>query len=353
MVSPSGMSMRIEGFKGRLRLRFTYQGIRKCLSLGLPDTATNRLRAEQVALLIRSDIERGCFDFSLDKYREKKDQIKPASTTFESIAKEWLKANKNGLDNRTLQWYEGALKRVNHLELKTLIYSDILTALNGLSNTTAKRYLTIYKTCWSWGLQHRLFDRVDDPFKGVFISKKKQSTRIEPFNSKEIKLIINGFDEFYPEYKSIIVFMLETGCRTSEALGLMWKDFSKELTSVTINRQLTRGELKPPKNGKIRRYKLSLSTTALLTVLPKNKPFVFHGGDWDDRSIYTRWKKVLTEKNIKYRKPYNTRHTFVSHCLESGANVFQIAQVTGHDPNVLLSNYAGVISEPEAPSIHY
>lgn len=345
--------MKIEGFQGRLRLRFTYQGVRKCLSLGLPDTATNRRKVEAVVLWIESDIERGCLDVSLNKYRVKGEQRQPKTSTFKQISQEWLKANRGDADKRTIQWYQGAFKRIDDLEIDEINYSDVLTALKDLRSTTARRYLTIYKSCWEWSLEQRLIDRVDNPFKGISLGKKKKAERPEPFSAREIRLILDGFNEFYPEYNSFISFLLETGCRLGEALGLKWQDLNKELTVITIKRQLTRGEVKLPKNNKIRRYKLSLTTTALLTTLSKDKLYVFHDGSWDDRGIYKRWRRVLLEKQIKYRKPYNTRHTFVSHCLEMGSNLYEIAQVTGHDPTVLLSNYAGMLSEPEAPVIKY
>jgi integrase len=46
---------------------------------------------------------------------------------------------------------------------------------------------------------------------------------------------------------------------------------------------------------------------------------------------------------VSYRKPYNTRHTFISHALASGMNPMTIAQMAGHDPEVLFANYAADI----------
>ncbi|MBE9016106.1 site-specific integrase, partial [Chroococcidiopsidales cyanobacterium LEGE 13417] len=55
---------------------------------------------------------------------------------------------------------------------------------------------------------------------------------------------------------------------------------------------------------------------------------------------------------IDYRKPYTTRHTLVSHALDLGMNPVVVAQLTGHDVQVLFKNYAGnVNSRPQLPEL--
>ena len=64
----------------------------------------------------------------------------------------------------------------------------------------------------------------------------------------------------------------------------------------------------------------------------------------DDHNFRNRaWKTVLKDAGVSYRKPYNTRHTFISHALAGGLNPMTIAQMAGHDPEVLFSNYAADI----------
>ena len=55
-------------------------------------------------------------------------------------------------------------------------------------------------------------------------------------------------------------------------------------------------------------------------------------------SLYNRaWCRVLAA----YRKPYNTRHTFVSHAIDQGNLPIEVAEVTGHDERTLFKNYLG------------
>lgn len=51
----------------------------------------------------------------------------------------------------------------------------------------------------------------------------------------------------------------------------------------------------------------------------------------DDAPIRkTAWTPTLTKAGVKYRKPYNTRHTFASIMLSSGAHPMWVAKQLGH-----------------------
>lgn len=89
---------------------------------------------------------------------------------------------------------------------------------------------------------------------------------------------------------------------------------------------------------------------------PKPDALVFaspKGGAIDDHNFRNRaWKTVLTRLEIDYRKPYNTRHTLISHALDLGMNPVAVAQLTGHDVRMIYQNYAGnVNSRPRLPEL--
>ena len=65
-----------------------------------------------------------------------------------------------------------------------------------------------------------------------------------------------------------------------------------------------------------------------------------------------KYQTVLSKVGVEYRKPYNTRHTLISHALDRGMNPVEVAQLTGHDVQTLYENYAGnVNSRPMLPEI--
>jgi integrase len=67
------------------------------------------------------------------------------------------------------------------------------------------------------------------------------------------------------------------------------------------------------------------------------------------------WKPIVTAlvkegKIREYLPTYNTRHTFISLCLDAGIGVAQIAEWVGNSPEIILKNYAGAVRKVEVPS---
>ncbi len=184
----------------------------------------------------------------------------------------------------------------------------------------------------------------------------------KPFTKEEIGAIIQAFrtDCYYHHYADYVEFLFGTGCRTSEAIGLRWKHLSDDCSTVWIGESLSRGVRKPTKTNRARTVTLTLNLQAMLL---KRKPanldpdeLVFSspkGGAIDDCNFRNRaWKTILTRLEIDYRKPYTTRHTLISHALDLGMNPVMVAQLTGHDVQVLYENYAGnVNSRPRLPEL--
>lgn len=72
----------------------------------------------------------------------------------------------------------------------------------------------------------------------------------------------------------------------------------------------------------------------------------YRPASYDSKNFCKRyWEPVLGELGIDYRRPYTTRHTLISHGLESGMNPVAVASLTGHVrtlyENAGLVNLAG------------
>jgi integrase len=81
------MRVKVEAFKGWLRLRWSHAGERYCLSLGLPDGLVNRSIATARAAIIEGDLATENFDLSLTKYRPQK-QVSASSMTVIELVKD-------------------------------------------------------------------------------------------------------------------------------------------------------------------------------------------------------------------------------------------------------------------------
>lgn len=223
-----------------------------------------------------------------------------------------------------------------------------------LAPETRRRTLETLSSCYLWGIEESFVSH--NPWRNLSKLIKVSKPDIQPFTVDEVKKIVRGFDEEYPEYVSFVKFLLLTGCRIGEATGLRWTDVV-DYQRITFASQLTRkGERKPVKNGKPRTFCLNVDTQVLLKNLHRSQyqdlVFTVKGKFVHSNSLLQRWEKVLDHQKVFYRCPYNCRHTFVSHCIHQGMNPLQIASVTGHDPFVLFTHYAGLFEQPQVPELY-
>ncbi|MCV6610308.1 MAG: tyrosine-type recombinase/integrase [Amphritea sp.] len=72
------------------------------------------------------------------------------------------------------------------------------------------------------------------------------------------------------------------------------------------------------------------------------------GKPWGGDHIIRKrvWTSALAKAGIKYRNPYQTRHTFASTMLSAGKNPLWVAQQTGHkDWGMIRKVYGRWITE--------
>jgi integrase len=349
----------IENLRGNLRLRWMYKGERYCISLGLPDTAVPRCIAQSKASLIEADMLNQVFDSTLKKYRGE-DPHNPAESglTVSALFDQLFQLRAKRFTGTTHERYRAIAKRLGAFFGVALASSvdeaqadRFRESLGTLQPITQLQYLGLVNACWVWGNKQGLLS--SNPWVEVIKIQVPPQQRPRPFTAIEIKSILDGFktSRYYRYYWPFVRFLLGTGCRTGEAVGLQWGHLAKDCSKVWIGQSVSRGKRKSTKTNKDREFKLpGYLVTELQARRPENcKPtdLVFpalRGGAIDASCFRSRaWVSVLRTAGVEYRKPYNTRHTFISHALAQGANPVAIAQMTGHDLETLFKHYAADI----------
>lgn len=56
--------------------------------------------------------------------------------------------------------------------------------------------------------------------------------------------------------------------------------------------------------------------------------------------LHHQWRLTLKALGIRYRPPYNARHTYATMCLMAGMMPALIAKQLGHSIQILLTRYA-------------
>ena len=231
-----------------------------------------------------------------------------------------------------------------------------------LSPSVRRERLRLIQAAWDWGIANDYLGLKDsNPWADMTLRVRVEPKQMpKPFSREEITAIVEAFrnSRYYSHYSDYVEFLFGTGCRTAEAIGLCWKHLTDDCSSVWIGESLTRGVRKSTKTNRARTITLSSKLQQMLLARRPENPdpegLVFRsarGGSIDDHNFRNRaWTTIIDELGIDYRKPYNTRHTFISHALDMGMNPVEVAQLTGHDVQTLYENYAGSVnSRPRLP----
>lgn len=146
-----------------------------------------------------------------------------------------------------------------------------------------------------------------------------------------------------------VIFLLETGLRRGELLGLMWKDIDLNAKTMTVSRSFStvngKGTICKPKHGSVRTIPLLPIAVEVLLRQPHDTLYVFpspKSRKLEDPNHFNRrlrnWMKQFPEE-IRCT-PHELRHSFASRLQRRGVDIYTISQLLGHrDIEVTASVY--------------
>lgn len=337
-------------------ISFQYKGIRCRERIRLQPTKLNfdyvvNLRGE-----ILNQIERGSFDYAQffpDSPRARTlSDVPGRAITFEEALENWLRRAKSEVQKSTYIGYEKSVHNdlipaFGHMTLAQLKKSDVRNWASGLT-CSGKRISNMLTP-----LRQVLADALDDdlitknPLFGWTVKKKgDKKPQPDPFTPEEISKILTNADG---QIASLITFWAWTGLRTSEIIALEWGDVDAKF--VHIRRALVENEIKGPKTESGNRSVLLLSPARKALKAQRQHTYfagqaVFHNprtnAPWRSNKAFPEhyWKPLLRKAEVRYRQPYQLRHTYASTLLSSGENIHWLAKQMGHrDATMILRTY--------------
>jgi integrase len=245
---PKG-SVKIQIFKDRLCLVWSWQGKRFWLYIGLPDTIANRKAASIKASQIELDIGSGNFDPSLVKYKPQKQESISVSDLFH----QFIEYKRRKIEPATLAKYLGLQKHVSvFFKNKTCVsvsesvaekFRDWLGQTQKLEPVTVRERVMLMSACWEWGQKKKLL--VENPWDEVKVSVPPKQ-RPQPFTLAEISVIVQKFrsDSNRCHYADYVEFKFGVGLRTGEAAALLWRHCSSNCDRIWIGESLSNGSRK-------------------------------------------------------------------------------------------------------------
>jgi integrase len=190
-----------------------------------------------------------------------------------------------------------------------------------------------------------------DPFTALQWPRLK-AAKPDPFTEEERDSLIGYFRTNVPFYFPFVYTLFFTGMRPSEALALRWGDIDlrRGELSITKSRYLE-SEGAPKTAGSEREIKLLpeivevLKTIKPLRVTEATHVFLNQEGRPVDFHTWRAkiWYHALRAKGMRERKPYSTRHTFISAGLTNGANPKWLADYCGTSLAMIEKHYGKYI----------
>ncbi|MFQ4136582.1 Arm DNA-binding domain-containing protein [Nodosilinea sp. PGN35] len=347
-------SVQIKVSNARLQLVFTYARKRRYVSTGYPDTPKYRRVAERKAAIIEEDIEKDRFDPTLNKYRSQPKYIQPKESIdlkpslvdlwdgFIEFKRPQCSPSTMYKQYRTFTNYLHALPTHDLSQGREIIEHCLKT----IPPKSCKRFIIRLSACCMWAMKAGLI--TENPFGGIASdikipkSQKSEDDDIYPFSVEERDAILEAFQtdimcsKFsqvkHSYYYPFLFFLFKTGCRPSEAIALQWKHIDKDFSQIRFVQAVVESEegrvcktgLKTqerrvfPCNQSLREFlqeikPCSCDRESLLFPSPRTGTWI-NTGNFQERI----WKSVLNKVGIEYRKPYQTRHTFITLALDHG-----------------------------------
>jgi integrase len=329
---------------------FYYRGVRCKERLRLPPTSANVKFAANLKAQIQAEIARGTFDYAKHFPNSKKalmlSRVPGAAVTIGDAMDQWLRGMKGQIEHTTYRDYELAIvnvwtRKFGHLRL-TELNRGLLKAWVAEQTCGLKRIRNLLlplRGTFAQALEDEQI--ISNPFVGWVprkIEPPKDEDDVDPFSQSEVTAILEACEG---QIRNLFQFAFWTGLRTSELIALRWEDVDLRTGVLSVRRAKVRKQVKAPKT-KAGRRTVQLLQPALDALLAQRQHTqlkgdeVFHnprtGAPWlhDGPVRKTAWQPALRAAGVRYRYPYQTRHTFASTLLSAGENPVWVASMMGH-----------------------
>ena len=366
-----GVSIRFDrnGRATGIQISFTYKGVQCREAVGFEVSQAGVNAAKNKLGRIKEQIAQKTF-FYADFFPKSKKLSLFGGATTEVKIKPYLdkyldKVERRGLSPATIVGYKKDVTGLKTLWDIPVAELDQLTIVNfveqsSVSKKTLRNRLSLLKCA----LDSAVIDKVIriNPLLGFQVGlhvanerkldARKRHLDVAPFTATEVEKIINAAEG---TEKAIISLCNATGIRSSEWIALEKQDVCLETLEIYIYEAIVHGHRKMTKTLAGQRVIPIPKEVADLLREEMNShdsEYVFvnsQGNPWNADSFRKhQWKSIVEKAGVRYRYPYQLRHTFATRLISEGRNLWSIAKLMGHkSPQLLNEHYGNYIEEYE------
>lgn len=357
----------VEARDKSIRLHFTFEGKTRKETIKtdgkpMPPTPKNLVYAHKLAAEIREKIKHGTFSYA-DYFPASLHATTGVGTSVGEHLDLWYGLQTK--ESSTLKGYRIAKdwwkRHIGSKPIKSLKHSDILAALATEPTWTGKtrnNKTSVLRLALVLAMKDELI--TSNPIDGLE-SAPHQRKRPDPFSMEEAEAILAGLqDKYGPQITNYFGLKFFTGLRTSESLALKWENIDWRSSQMLVSEAIVLGEHKDNTKTNVSRL-VDLNSRALAYLkAQKEHSFLRKDGwvfpdpktgerwvdDWTPREMY--WRPTLKRLGIRYRSPYQTRHTYATMILMAGAAPAYGANQLGHSVEMFLRTYAKWLTSQNA-----
>lgn len=353
-----------------IEITFSYRGERCRERVPLKPTPANLKRAEQHRAAILYAISAGTFDYAATfpnspravKFAEYAGQVQ----TVEVYLETWLERKKRQIKASTYRGYREIvhgllIPRFGGMLVAALSRAHIKDWLSvideGRSKPVSNKRLANVQSCMRSALDDAMEDGAipSNPLAGWQYQRSeapREGDDIDPFTPQEQSAVLGALA---PQVRNLIQFAFWTGLRTSELIALNWSDIDFLRGYVHVRKALTRAAKGVAETTKTRAGTREVKLLApAVAALQAQKPLTLMapGGEVfqhpttserysGDHQIYRLWGSALRRAGVRYRRPYQTRHTYASMMLSAGEYPMWVAKQMGHKDWTMIARVYG------------
>jgi len=369
---PRGITIREHSAGQTINITFTYKGVRCREPLSnLPVTPVNIKYADRLKSEIQGKIERNTFLYADYFPTSPKLKIfgvaKTSSTVLDYLNSYLDTCETRGLSPSTIRGYGKCLKALSSMhklmitELTPAIIKNWITSTTTTTAKTTRNILSFLRSSIDEAVTDGLLAM--NPVSLVNVGRYKEtsdassapSREVDPFSPVEVKAILDSAGNV--QWMNLFQFAFETGMRSSELCALRWKDIDFVGKSASVSCAMVVGVIKGTKT-KAGTRTIELSSDALSALADQKRftflhsEYVFHDPKTEqpwagaDAIRKKAWVPTLKKAGVRYRHPYQTRHTYATKHVSQGRNLFWLASQMGHKgPEMLFRHYGSYMKE--------
>lgn len=168
-----------------------------------------------------------------------------------------------------------------------------------------------------------------NPFSAVKQIKIKNSNLPKFFSKEQVNVLLDSLPE--GDFKNLIQFYLYTGLRRVEALNLTWKDIDVDKKKITI---------REAKSGESRIIPINPVLLDILNSMEPNGNMLFNFTRWFVTHKFKDYLRASGLDDVENLTVHSLRHTFASHLVMEGTDLYTVAKLLGHSGVAVTQMYA-------------